>query len=153
MKKIKEYANKWMFGDTELETIPDKAVAFVYLITDTETGKKYIGKKNFWSKRKLKKTDKRRTTIESDWKFYWSSSKTIQELIKQHGTDRFTREILVICNHEKYANYLEVKFQFKYNILEEPDNWYNDNINGNWYPANYTNIKEETSYSQNKTLD
>lgn len=145
-KKIKEYTNKWKFKKTDLEEIPDNAVAFVYIITDSETGKKYIGKKNFWSKRKLKPTDKRRTTIESDWKHYWSSSKVIQELIKQHGTDRFSREILVICNHEKYANYLEVKYQFMFNILEEPDNWYNDNINGNWYPHNYKDIKSQVNY-------
>lgn len=147
-KKIIEYKNKWMFNNKPVEEIPNNAVAFVYIIKDSETGKQYIGKKNFWSKRKLKQTDKRRTTIESNWKHYWSSSKTIQELIKQYGTDRFERKILVICDHEKYANYLEVKYQFQFNILEEPDNWYNDNINGNWYPHNYKDIKEKTTFSK-----
>jgi len=50
-------------------------IGFVYCITDLSTSKKYIGKKNFKSTRKLKplkgKTRKRTVVKESDWKSYF----------------------------------------------------------------------------------
>lgn len=145
---MKNCTPKWTFDDKELDEVPKNAAGFVYLIIDNETGMKYIGKKSFWSRRKLKPSDKRRTTVESDWKSYWSSSKRIKELIKEHGVERFSRKILAICDSDKYTNYLEVKFQFMFNILEEPSMWYNDNINGAWYPHNYQTIKDEVRYSK-----
>jgi len=52
----KEYTNYWMFQGEPLMEVPKDASGFVYLIIDKENGMKYIGKKSFWSKRKLKKT-------------------------------------------------------------------------------------------------
>lgn len=141
----KEYTNYWMFQGKPLMEVPKDASGFVYLIIDKENGMKYIGKKSFWSKRKLKKTDKRRTTIESDWKHYYSSSDKIKALIKENGVERFERHILAIGKLERYVNYLEVKYQFKFNILEEPEMWYNDNINGCWYPHLYDDIDNQVS--------
>ena len=150
----KEYTNKWNFNGIDLESIPDhKPHGFIYLIIDKENGMRYLGKKSFWSCRKLKPTDKRRTTVESDWKFYWSSSPKIKALIKEFGNERFERHIIAICNLERHVNYLEVKYQFKYNILEEPDKWYNDNINGCWYPHLYVDIDEKTNFSSTIDLD
>ena len=51
---------------------------FVYMITNRATGRKYIGKKFFWSQKTLPitKTRKRRkkTLVESDWKNYYGSN-------------------------------------------------------------------------------
>jgi hypothetical protein len=35
----------WLYENTEIETLPDDCVGFVYLITNNVTGRKYIGKK------------------------------------------------------------------------------------------------------------
>ena len=35
----------WYYKNKLIETIPDEYIGFVYLITNTTTGKKYIGKK------------------------------------------------------------------------------------------------------------
>ena len=66
---------------------------FVYLITNRATGKKYVGKKFFWSKKTLPitKTRKRRKRllVESDWKTYYGSNKNLQEDVEKMGEDFF----------------------------------------------------------------
>lgn len=146
-RKPKEYTNKWKFQGIDLECAPENSIGFVYILTDLITGKRYIGKKSFYSVRKLKPSDKRRTRVASDWKHYYSSSPTIKQLIKEHGNERFSREILAICTLDRDMNYLEVKYQFQFNVLENPDLWYNENINGNWYPHLYVDINTRTQFS------
>jgi len=49
---------------------PDKFFGFIYLITNTDTGKMYIGKKQYFFHRKVKRKGyKRRKSYikESDW--------------------------------------------------------------------------------------
>ena len=58
-------------------------IGFVYLIVDTETNQKYIGKKNFKGRGKLNKG------VESNWKTYTSSSTYVQALIKEKGVEKF----------------------------------------------------------------
>ena len=74
---------KWIHTPKDIK----KYAGFVYLITNIKTGKKYIGKKFFWSKRTLKplkgKKTKRRVTKESDWKNYYGSCKKLLEDIKK----------------------------------------------------------------------
>ena len=46
----------WLLEDKEFKPTPDELsswVGFVYEILDTANGMKYIGKKNFWSTRRL----------------------------------------------------------------------------------------------------
>ncbi len=76
----------WYSAGLELE--PEVAVGFVYLIVDTETKQKYIGKKNFSGRGKLNKGK------ESNWKTYSSSSTYLQKLIKEKGEDKFAFIIL-----------------------------------------------------------
>ncbi len=55
----------WIYNNKPLEEIPEKAYGYVYLITNNQTGKKYIGKKLFWfSKTKQVKGKKKRTKVE-----------------------------------------------------------------------------------------
>ena len=35
----------WTYNNQPIETLPDDCVGFVYLITNTVNGKKYVGKK------------------------------------------------------------------------------------------------------------
>ncbi len=116
---------------------------FVYKITNTENNKFYIGKKIFQNTRKLPplKGQKRKRTVikESNWKTYWGSSKFLLEDVKTLGEDKFEKTILRLCKTKKQATYWEVHYQIKYEILNKPDNTYNDNILGKFFPKDLEN--------------
>lgn len=111
----------------ELGELTHKEIyGFVYLITNTENGKQYIGKKFFWSSRtKSVKGKKKRLKVESDWKNYYGSNKTLVEEVSTKGTDLYTREILHLCKTKGECNYLEAKEQFARNVLIGEE-YYND---------------------------
>ena len=96
-------------------------VGFVYLITNLDNDKKYIGKKWFWSTKKLPplKGKKRKRTVvkESDWKQYYGSSEEVKLLLEQHGKDNFKREILRLCKTKGECTYYEAKLQFDFDVL------------------------------------
>ncbi len=106
----------------------EDAYGFVYLITNRATGRKYVGKKFFWSKKTLPitKTRKRRKRllVESDWRTYYGSNKHLQEDVLNQGSDMFFREILHLCKTKGECAYLETKEQFDRNVLLT-DEYYN----------------------------
>lgn len=106
-------------------------VGFVYLITNLDNDKKYIGKKWFWSTKKLPplKGKKRKRTVvkESDWKQYYGSSEEVKLLLEQHGKDNFKREILRLCKTKGECTYYEAKLQFDFDVLLR-DDYYNEFI-------------------------
>ena len=117
-----------MYQNKPLEEIPENAYGFVYLITNNDNGKKYIGKKLFWfRKTKILKGKKKRYKIESDWKTYWSSSEEVKSLVQNLGEQLFTREILHICESKGMCNYLEAREQMDRRVLESND-YYNGTI-------------------------
>ena len=127
------YANPWFFdGKPFTDDDIGEFYGFVYLIYNTVSGKKYIGRKYFYSKRKLKKKDKRRTTSFSDWKEYYGSSKELQKELEIYGPDVFERDILSLHITKGDVNISEVKEQFRRNVLED-DTYLNANINGKWH--------------------
>ena len=87
----------WILNNKEFNLAPEEYQGFVYQITELDTNKKYIGKKNFWKPKTLPitKTRKRRirTRIESDWKQYYGSSNEVCKLVEERGTEKFKREI------------------------------------------------------------
>jgi hypothetical protein len=98
---------------------------FVYLITNTITGKKYIGKKFFYSmKTKVLKGKKKRYKIASDWQTYYGSNTELQNDVKLHGMEHFKREIIHLCKSKGECGYLEAKEQFDRSVLESND-YYN----------------------------
>jgi hypothetical protein len=120
----------WYYNNEPVEEIDPKYLAFVYLITNTTNGKRYIGLKTTKSKKtKQVKGKKKRFTVESDWKDYWSSSEELKNDIELLGKDSFKREILYFCLNKGTANYLEAREQFDKRVLENPDLWYNGIIN------------------------
>ena len=110
--------------DPEFENIPEEYVGFIYRITDTETGDKYIGQKRFRKTKTLPitMTRKRRvkTLVESDWRAYYSSSKVLQEKVSEGHSDNLTREILRFGYSKGDLNYLEMLEQIKCNALFDP---------------------------------
>jgi hypothetical protein len=116
----------WLYNGEPFSD-PTDYVGFVYLIINKISGRRYIGKKLFWSsKRKQVNKVRKRIKIESDWKTYWSSSEELKKDVATFGEENFTREIIHLCKSKGTANYLEAKEQFKAAVLENKDGWYND---------------------------
>jgi hypothetical protein len=104
----------WLYLGEVVHDVPEGAVGFVYLICDTATGKKYIGRKTFTKTRRVAKKGLKRKKVvvsESNWKKYTGSNDTINELIAEHGHDRFTYEILAFGYSTGQVNYLEENCQ------------------------------------------
>jgi hypothetical protein len=123
---------QWTYEGNEIDQIPDNYEGFVYLITNTTTGQKYIGKKlaKFkTTKPPLKgKKNKRRGTKESDWREYYGSSDRLNADVATLGADKFTREILYLCKGRGEMSYIEAREQFDRRVLET-DEYYNGIIN------------------------
>ena len=118
----------WLYNSSPFEEIPETAYGYVYLITNTITGRKYIGKKLFWfRKTKVVKGKKKRLKVESDWRDYWSSSEEVKKDVDALGSDKFIREILHICPNKGSCNYLEAREQMDRRVLET-DSYYNGQI-------------------------
>lgn len=121
----------WFYNDKEFDSTPEQYQGFVYMITELDTGKKYIGKKFFWKPKTLPKTKSRKkrikTRVESDWKDYYGSNKNVQELVESKGKDKYKREILILCKTKGECSYYEAKYQFKYDVLLS-DEYYNELI-------------------------
>ena len=118
----------WLYNSSPFEEIPENAYGYVYLITNTITGRKYIGKKLFWfRKTKVLKGKKKRIKVESDWREYWSSSDEVKKDVETLGADKFIREILHICPNKGSCNYLEAREQMDRRVLETED-YYNGQI-------------------------
>ena len=122
----------WTYKGQTVNELPEGTEAFVYLITNLTNNKKYVGKKLA----KFKKTrpplkgkkNKRRSTVESDWREYWGSSDNLLEDVALLGPNNFTREILYYCPSRGVASYLEAREQFERRVLET-DEYYNGIIN------------------------
>jgi hypothetical protein len=123
---------QWTYKGNEIDKILDDYEGFVYLITNTTTGQKYIGKKlaKFkTTKPPLKgKKNKRRGTKESDWREYYGSSDRLNADVATLGADKFTREILYLCKGRGEMSYIEAREQFDRRVLET-DDYYNGIIN------------------------
>lgn len=118
----------WTYQGKEFLAPSDEHYSFVYLITNTLTGKKYVGKKLFWFKKTLirKTTRNKRVLRPSDWLKYYGSSKLLSADVEKHGRQSFTREILHLCRNKGEASYMEAKEQFDREVLFRPEEFYND---------------------------
>jgi hypothetical protein len=127
----------WTYQNQPVEVLPEQCVGFVYLITNTLTGRKYIGKKlakfskTTYKTVKLKNGTKKkkriRGKIDSDWREYYGSSPALTADVTQLGTANFTREILFYCNSKSECSYIEAREQFSRRVLESND-YYNGHI-------------------------
>ncbi len=120
----------WVYKGQDYETTPRNYEGFVYMITDTVTGKKYIGKKSFWSTNRVDNGKGRLVTtrVESEWKKYYSSNPEISKLSQGGNGARFRREILHLCLTKGTGSYLEAREIFDRRALEQPDVYYNQYV-------------------------
>jgi hypothetical protein len=127
----------WLYQGNLIEELPEDCVGFVYLITNSVTGRKYIGKKLakfaktsykvVKQKNGIKKKKKIRTKVDSDWRDYYGSSDELSKDVTTLGKENFTREILHYCTSKAHTSYLEAKEQFDRKVLETTD-YYNGHI-------------------------
>jgi hypothetical protein len=127
----------WTYQGNTVEELPDDCVGFVYLITNTISGRKYIGKKlakfsktttkTVKLKNGTKKKKKVRSKIDSDWQTYYGSSPELTKDVVALGTENFSREILFYCKSKSECSYIEAREQFTHRVLESAD-YYNGHI-------------------------
>lgn len=137
------YYNKNKFSDEMI----GEAVGFVYIIKVTIDGetKFYIGKKNFYSTRKIKlgkreealRTDKRTKTYKVVKKLDYQNYHSSNHVLKQAHKDGIPmkRVILKLCYSKADLTYYETKYLFSMNVLES-ESYLNDNILGKFFKRN-----------------
>ena len=127
----------WTHNGAIVQVLPEDCIGFVYLITNTVTGRKYIGKKLakfsktsykvITQKNGVKKKKKIKSKVESDWQTYYGSNDVLNEDVNNLGKNKFTREILFYCNSKAQCSYIEAREQFTHKVLESTD-YYNGQI-------------------------
>ena len=127
----------WLYNNQELTELPEDCVGFVYLIVNTVTNRKYIGKKlakfsrtstkTVTLKNGTKKKKKVRSKVDSDWMDYYGSSIELNKDVESLGKENFTREILFFCTSKAECSYIEAREQFARRVLESTE-YYNNNI-------------------------
>ena len=139
----------WKYNDKEIEKIedlPEGTFGFVYCTTHLPSDKKYIGKKSliYNQKKKLGKKEKalwegkgrppiyKQVQKESDWKTYYGSHSFVKEADKED----LERMILQVAYNKKELTYLECKYQFILEVLEDRK-YLNDNILGKFYDRDF----------------
>ena len=151
----------WLFKDKVIESIeemPQDTYGFIYLITHLPSNRKYIGKKVLYFERNVKigkkelqalkeerkakgiggrPPSKKKVIKESDWKTYYGSQTEIKELVKNGKESDFRREILKFVNSKKHLTYFECKYLFIYEVLENNDEYINDNILAKFYSRDF----------------
>ncbi|MGK2911250.1 MAG: hypothetical protein ACSLE1_15825 [Sphingobium sp.] len=124
---------EWIIPAPLTEADITSSAGFVYCITNTLTGKRYIGKK--FSKAKANGKMK-----ESKWQAYWGSCTALAIDLQNLGHDAFTREVLSIHQRRSEVDYEECRLQFGLDVLRAKmpcgeKAYYNTAISGRWFRA------------------
>jgi hypothetical protein len=136
-----------------IEQMPENMFGFVYEVTYIPTNEKYLGKKVLYFERNKrlgkkaletlrlerkskglrgKTPSKQKTTTESDWLNYLGSHNRIKQLILEGKSNQFSKKILEFAFDKKHLTYLETKYQFCNQVLENTE-YINDNILGKFF--------------------
>jgi hypothetical protein len=127
----------WYYQNKIIESLPEDCVGFVYIITNKNNNRKYVGKKlakfarttykTVKLKNGTKKKKKVRSKIDSDWQTYYGSNIELNKDVERLGVESFTREILYFCKSKAECSYVEAREQFSRKVLETED-YYNGHI-------------------------
>jgi len=116
----------WLYNNEPFTETPEHAIGFVYIITNLQNDKKYIGKKVFYFQKLIQKNlKKKKIKVESDWKTYNGSNDDLLNDIKINNPE-LKKEIIEICYSKSSLSYLEARHQFINNVLlkeEYYNNW------------------------------
>ena len=135
----------------------DEYYGYVYMTTNLENGRQYIGKKIFkhTTNKKLGKKElaslptqrgrapsKKKIIKESDWKTYYGSADEVKQWVKSTPPEKLQRIVLRLCHSSKELTYYETKYMFDYNVLADDKIWVNSNILGKFFPKDLANSKD-----------
>ena len=158
----------WIYKNNLIEDItqfPNNTFGFVYMTTHKPTGKSYIGKKVLFHNQKKKLGKKELAALtgivgrrpsyklvvkESDWKTYYGSQTDIKKLLVEGKKDEFERTILKCVETKKQLTYFEIKYQMIYQVLEKPDEFFNDNVLGKFFTKDLIDIEVESFVDTHK---
>jgi hypothetical protein len=136
------YINPWYYNEKPFESddILDY-FGFVYLIDCDTTGRRYIGRKYFWSFR-TPKGKSRKVKSESDWKNYYGSCPELKEDVEKYGKESFGRTILSLHKTKGKTNFEETRQLFTNGVLTEALDsgipaFYNSNILNRYFRKDY----------------
>lgn len=116
----------WTYNGGALPDNIEDYYGFVYIITNTVTGRKYIGRKYFTKAGyKTVKGKRKKIRVSSDWMTYYGSNRVLQEDVARLGPDSFSRNIIQLCNSKSECSYWETFYIFSNEALLS-DAWYND---------------------------
>lgn len=151
----------WLYKNEVINSIdemPDGTYGFIYQVTHLPSNRKYIGKKVLYFERnvRLGKKElqalkeerkakgiggrppaKKKVVKESDWETYYGSQNEIKELVKNGKESDFKREILKFVDNKKHLTYFECKYLFIYEVLENNNEYINDNILAKFYSRDF----------------
>jgi len=158
----------WTYKQNKIGDItqfPENTFGFVYMTTHTPTGKSYIGKKVLFHNQKKKLGKKELAALtgvvgrrpsyrlvvkESDWLKYYGSQTDIKQLLLEGKKDEFERTILKCVQTKKQLTYFEIKYQMLYQVLEKPEEFFNDNILGKFFTKDLDGLEFENLVSDKK---
>lgn len=120
---------EWLYKGKRVSKCPVGCWGFIYMITNLDGGKIYIGKKQLTHRKRTKLSKKARIGtrkrikvehVDSGWLDYWGSSKDLQQDIKNQGEENFQRIILHYCKNKAELSLWEGFYQYKYKVWEVP---------------------------------
>ena len=76
--------------------------------------------------------------------------KDIKQLLLEGKKNEFERSILKLCPDKKTLTYFEIKYQMLYQVLEKPDEFFNDNILGKFFTKDLEQIEFEDLVAERK---
>jgi len=123
--------NHWMCFGTDKPFVPNEdKFGFVYVITNTQSNKSYVGCKQYYVGKSKK---------QSKWQTYIGSSKYLKEDIKKIGKEHFIFKVIAEYKNKRSLRYYEMYYQVKWNVLtatiegsDEPA-YYNSYVGGKFY--------------------
>ena len=137
---------------SQISDFPNNTFGFIYRVVHKPTGKAYIGKKVLYYNRKVKLTKKdlamyegvvgrkpsyKLAIKESNWLTYWGSNKILKEVIEAEPLENFERSIIKTASTKKLLTYYETQYQFVHQVLEKPEEYFNDNILGKFFTKDF----------------
>ena len=138
----------WICYHTGKPFVPNlDKFGFVYIKTNTKTGKAYVGYKQYFMGKKKRPYK---------WETYMSSSKYLTADIKKIGKKHFTFEVIAEYKNKRSLNYYEMYHQVKYNVLNatlegsDEQAFYNHCIGGKKFYRPIESYKPHTEETKKK---
>ena len=138
----------WICYHTGKPFVPNlDKFGFVYIITNTKTGKAYVGYKQYFMGKKKRPYK---------WETYMSSSKYLTADIKKIGKKHFTFKVIAEYKNKRSLNYYEMYHQVKYNVLNatlegsDEQAFYNHCIGGKKFYRPIESYKPHTEETKKK---